>query len=156
MVSILISFNYFSTNICFHLHIYIFVKLGLILSDSFVAFFSLYNLHLHFNGCMIHLNVVSQMLTDGLVVLSFLTNMGIISCFRKRGHVGHPWKGVSSLKTERNWLLQSGDEGDCRAKAPWNVSGWKEGSIFSAGKGSLKKPLVCWRSYHTPEERLQE
>ena len=89
MVSILISFNYFSTNICFHLHIYIFVKLGLILSDSFVAFFSLYNLHLHFNGCMIHLNVVSQMLTDGLVVLSFLTNMGIISCFRKRGHLGH-------------------------------------------------------------------
>lgn len=93
MVSILISFNYFSTNICFHLHIYIFVKLGLILSDSFVAFFSLYNLRLHFNGCMIHLNVVSQMLTDGLVVLSFLTNMGDYFLLQEKRSSRSPLEG---------------------------------------------------------------
>lgn len=115
------------------------------------------DLHLHFNGCMIHLNVVSQMLTDGLVVLSFLTNMGDYFLLQGKRSSRSPLEGcISSLKTKRNLLLQSGDEGDYRAKAPWNVSGWKEGSIFSTGKESLKKPLVCWRSYHTPGKGLQE
>lgn len=72
--------------------------------------------------------MVSQALTDGLVVPSFgffiLTDLGVlfISYFRERGRLGHPWEGESSLETKSSLLLQSGDGGDCRAEASRKVS----------------------------------
>ena len=80
----------------------------------------------------------------------------VISCFKERGHLSHPWEAESSLETKSNLLPPNWWGGWLSGTGSCKVSGWVDSASLSFRKVNIKGPLVCQTSCHTPGGGLKE